>query len=153
MSAARPSRPAFTLIELLVVIAIISILIGLLLPAVQSARESANRTQCANNLKQIGLACHLYHDQFKRVPPSRLGLSESPSWAWLLLPYLEQQNLYSLWPVGWAYPGFVPGQRITATAKATAGSVLSTSVPTFFCPSRRLPGADTVSAPFAQDPG
>src|SRR5438067_2067828 len=94
----RRVRAGFTLIELLVVIAIIAILIGLMMPTEQPAREAANRIASANNLKQTGLAMHLYHDVNKRLSPSRFP-GEGPSWAWLLLPYIEQQNLYRLWDI------------------------------------------------------
>lgn len=94
---------AFTLIELLVVIAIIAILIALLLPAVQQAREAARRTQCKNNLKQIGLALHNYHDVYNKLPPQAIygfwnGTANLPrhhTWISMILPYIEQANLYS----------------------------------------------------------
>ncbi len=93
MNASVRGRSGFTLIELLVVIAIIAVLIALLLPAVQSAREAARRSQCVNNLKQMALGAHNYHDVWNALPPGENYGGISPSVA--MLPYVEQQQLYA----------------------------------------------------------
>jgi prepilin-type N-terminal cleavage/methylation domain-containing protein len=164
-------RRGFTLIELLVVIAIIAILIALLVPAVQKVREAAARVQCTNNLKQIGLACHMYHDSNKFFPPSRNLLSyagelaevqqpnqEEPdgdeaigvNWATLLLLYLDQTPLYSQWnqtydPNGQLATTGVYGYNFQDQPAIARQGVLEV----FFCPSRRSPS----SAPLYSLPG
>jgi prepilin-type N-terminal cleavage/methylation domain-containing protein len=92
----RQSRGAFTLVELLVVIAIIGVLVALLLPAVQAAREAARRSQCQNHLKQIGLAVQNYHSARNELPPYRVD-DHQMTWAMLILDYMEQQQLKKLW--------------------------------------------------------
>jgi prepilin-type N-terminal cleavage/methylation domain-containing protein len=128
----RHRRAGFTLVELLVVIAIIGILIALLIPAVQAARESARRTQCANNLKQLGVAVHNYHDAFKKIPPGDLyprvaGVSSGWTWSghWQLLPYVENDQLKTAFTDDDTVRMFVAGNIPFAT----------TQVPHLRCPS------------------
>jgi len=130
----RPdSNRGFTLIELLVVIAIIAVLVSLLLPAVQQAREAARRSQCKNNLKQIGLALHNYHDSFSALPPGwivAVPTATTDAWGWgaMLLPQLDQAPLYNKLNVGIGYP---PSSDRNPANLAAAKTVLTV----FRCPS------------------
>ncbi len=149
------SRRGFTLIELLVVIAIISVLIALLLPAVQSAREAARRAQCINNMKQLGLAMHNYHESSNCFPTGdirNVGYSLMPGstcksnifsecqntpWSCLMLPYIEQGNLansfnYQLGAIGPSDPTTMLPMGFFANS-----TVASTKIATFQCPSDR----------------
>jgi prepilin-type N-terminal cleavage/methylation domain-containing protein/prepilin-type processing-associated H-X9-DG protein len=132
----RSSREGFTLIELLVVIAIMGILIALLLPAVQKVREAANRAQCQNNLKQVGLACQNHHDVNKHFPPGYLATQPyadgatdtAPGWGWAayLLPYVEQGNLY---------------KRLNLGQPVQDSPAIQTALPLYLCPSDLYPQA------------
>ena len=135
-----PRRRAFTLVELLVVIAIIGILIALLLPAVQAAREAARRSQCTNNLKQIGLALQNYHDTYNRIPALRGGTAGTNPWnngnngqlsAWIgLLPFMEQGPLWEKISKGDStYPPFGPA------AWSASFAPFRQQVPALLCPS------------------
>ncbi len=126
-------RRGFTLIELLVVIAIIAVLIALLLPAVQAAREAARRTQCVNNLKQIGLAVMNYESSVGALPwgesPHNIGSNNVPSSLCLMLPYIEQQNLYN------ACNFFHNGPSFWAGIDSSNRTVQLTKINAFLCPS------------------
>ncbi len=122
---------AFTLVELLVVIAIIGILVALLLPAVQAAREAARRAQCINNMKQVGIAMHLYHDAEKTLPGGAISCCFG-TWANELLPYLEEGNLASTWAGG------------TYTSAANQ-PLMARRIAAYTCPSD-MPNSPTITA-------
>jgi prepilin-type N-terminal cleavage/methylation domain-containing protein len=156
MSKPRLHRRGFTLIELLVVIAIIAVLVGLLLPAVQKVREAANRAQCQNNMKQLGIAIHMYHDSFNGLPVE--GTTQPLSIYTKLLPYVEQVNIYNQImpafqlgvnaeivyaaanPVAYANNGAPDQATQNLYIAAAALPACKTPIKTFICPSRR--GAD-----------
>ncbi len=138
-----PSRiRAFTLVELLVVIAIIGILIALLLPAVQAAREAARRAQCSNNLKQLALACHSYHDVHKQFPPGHLrgtataaAANNREAWGWhvFLMPFIEQTALYDqLNPAQYSLEAVCAGLNSSVPDPV---ATMQTKISGFICPS------------------
>lgn len=127
----RISRTGFTLVEVLVVIAIIGLLVALLLPAIQAARESARRTQCQNNLKQIGVAVQSHLDTRKSFPMGRNKFDQQAvSWAFFLLPYMEETSIYN---------SFDSKARVDDEKNIAA---MRTPVETYACPSRRKAAAD-----------
>ncbi len=133
-------RKGFTLIELLVVIAIIATLVAILLPAVQQAREAARRSTCKNNLKQMGLAIHNYHDTYNVMLPVKLDKIRSTSWSYSILPFLEQGAAYDIIDNAIRTSGNADRQLPVAGTLESLDPNLATKVAVFRCPSD--PGAD-----------
>lgn len=125
-------KSGFTLVELLVVIAIIGILVALLLPAVQAAREAARRMQCGNNLKQVSLAAHNYHDTYKKLPAGAWGCCWG-TWQVSVLPYMELSNLYDQYDRRGMWD--LPAAMNTRYGGANNLPVTRTRIPTLTCPS------------------
>lgn len=134
-------RPrGFTLIELLVVIAIIAILIALLLPAVQQAREAARRTQCKNNLKQLGLALHNYHDVHRSFPAAAVWNDDDYGWGTMILPFLDQGPLYEAMDITNSDPQFsISGWSGGDGMWPVRSGLETTFLAAFSCPSSTLP--------------
>ncbi len=142
-------RSGFTLIELLVVIAIIAVLVAILLPAVQQAREAARRSQCQNNLKQIGIALHSYHETYGMFPPGNVASSVGgwgPSWYMFILPYIDAANTFNQLNFSGVHPGWTCCGDAVGQAN---GDVLRKVTLTFaICPSSPLqPKRDTGGGP------
>jgi prepilin-type N-terminal cleavage/methylation domain-containing protein/prepilin-type processing-associated H-X9-DG protein len=141
----KPQSAGFTLIELLVVIAIIAVLIALLLPAVQAAREAARRSQCVNNLKQIGLAMMNYESGNGSLPPGEKGCCWG-TWCVFILPFVEQQSLFNAWN---SYGSNVPSQGALDSNFRYAGPVNTTvtfsQINSYTCPSDPNAGASNGS--------
>ncbi|MES2793607.1 MAG: DUF1559 domain-containing protein [Planctomycetota bacterium] len=148
--SSRHANRAFTLIELLVVIAIIAVLIALLLPAVQQAREAARRSQCKNNIKQLGLAFHNYHDTLNVFPMGN-AWNDAPNWRVMLLPYLDQASLYNSLP-GIKYGGgFYSHSPGSYPAIGYPGNEIMRSliINVYACPSSSLPQITGTSLSYA----
>ena len=145
MERSRKNARGFTLIELLVVIAIIAVLVSLLLPAVQQAREAARRTQCRNNLKQIGLAMHNYHDVHLSFPAGwsiDTGNFNLQYWTVSILPYIDQGNIYNQWDQNTPNLNEAAVFGHPATAVTTNTTLARNVIPAFLCPSS--PSSTTV---------
>jgi len=148
-SAYQESKSGFTLVELLVVIAIIGVLVALLLPAVQAAREAARRTQCINNVKQMTLAVHNFHDAKRMLPPGytifpngQAHLYESYGWLAYILPYIEETSISEVVPrVHWIYTS-----TVTQAERDRAKEAKATPISGFRCPSSDMPGSVFYSA-------